>query len=58
MKLEIKMDQAVKKLIRTGQLVPVGNGIYRLSEYVDDLDDYVAKRRSARTKSARAKVSR
>lgn len=58
MKLEIKMDQAVKKLIRIGQLVPVGKGIYRFSEYVDDLDDYVTKRRSARIKSARAKVSR
>jgi hypothetical protein len=50
-----KTAKAAKKLIRTGQLVSAGGGIYRFSEYVDDLDVYVANRRA---KTKRVRVAR
>jgi hypothetical protein len=54
---EAQTIKAAEKLIRTGQLLPVGGGIYRFAEYVDDLDTYVAQR-SARIKKPRIRNAR
>jgi hypothetical protein len=49
------MERAAARQIKSGELVPVGGGIYRLREYVDDLDVYV-KRRAVGSAKFRALV--
>ncbi len=50
---EAETIRTAKKLIRSGQLIPVGRGVYRFAEHVDDLDTYVAGRAAKRASQAK-----